>query len=189
MRRAPDPFRRAATLAALMVLAAGAPALSQVVPPLAGPRSPAAAPPPLAVLPSTPAPIPPVNRSAQLGELPLTPAFTPLPEGGWRLTGSAGQGAAQGRDAQAVGRLARALAERTQGRVTVLARVAGPADDPSMARRASMANAIAMKRMLEAAGLPGTRIDLRPLGRTAEAENSLDIIPPLPSRNRQAAPP
>ena len=113
--------------------------------------------------------------------MPLPTTFAPLPEGGWRLRGSAGRGNPEGRDAQALGRLARVLAERTTGRVTVSARVSDPTDDPPVARRNSLAAAQAVKHTLEAGGLSGTRIDLRPLGHEAgtEAEDSVDLVPPV----------
>jgi hypothetical protein len=114
--------------------------------------------------------------------LQLPPDFTVLPEGGWRLSGRAAQDEADQSRELAVQTIGRYLAEQTTGRVTVLAQVSGPADDVSVARRTSLARAIAIKAALERGGLPGTRIDLRPMGRTAEARDALDILAPPPSR-------
>jgi hypothetical protein len=81
--------------------------------------------------------------------------------------------------------LGRALAEAVpegRGRVTLIAEVAAPADDPSLARRESLARAIAVRGALEQGGLPATRTDIRPLGRTAAARDVVDILPPGAAR-------
>ncbi|UFN50627.1 hypothetical protein LPC08_08430 [Roseomonas sp. OT10] len=188
MLRFRDPSRRtvqaagvAAMLATLLVLGGTAAGLAQIVPPLAVPPAPAAAPPAPPVLSPDAAPATASAGLVRFGDIPLPTDFVPLPEGGWRLQGSLGQGIAEGADARALGRLARAMADRTTGRVTVVARVAGPADDASTARRNSLAHAQALKAVLEAGGLPGTRIDLRPMGHPAAeapAQDSLDLLPP-----------
>ena len=56
-----------------------------------------------------------------------------------------------------------------------LAALAGRVPD---ARRASLARAQAVKAALVAGGLPATRVDLRPLGRLAEAADRVDVLPP-----------
>jgi outer membrane protein OmpA-like peptidoglycan-associated protein len=50
--------------------------------------------------------------------------------------------------------------------------------DASAARRLSLARALAVKQALAEGGLPPTRIDLRPLGRTEEAVDAVDVLPP-----------
>ena len=176
---------------AALLLGGTMPLRAQLVPPLAAPPAPALAPPPPVVLSPQPGPATAVAAPARFADLNLPGDFAPLPEGGWRLQGALGRGVAEGRDAPAIARLAQALAERTTGRVTVVARVAGPAEDPSAARRDSLAHARALKAVLEAGGLPATRIDLRPLGHSAEsvAQDSLDLLPPPAPRAAPAAVP
>ena len=120
-------------------------------------------------------------QSDAYADIPLADGIAVLPEGGWRL-----QGDITPPQQAALQRLAKAMAERSRGRVTVLARVSGPADDLSTARRDSLSRAQEIKRTLESGGLPGTRIDLRPLGLTIEATDSIDLIPPAPLRGAMA---
>jgi hypothetical protein len=108
-----------------------------------------------------------------------------LPQGGFRLrvTGTDLTPA----QVTAVQALARTLAALPQGRITVEAQVAGPADDVSAARRLSLARAQAVKSALIAGGLTPTRIDLRPLGRLSGAQDAVDILPPgVASPNTEA---
>jgi hypothetical protein len=108
-----------------------------------------------------------------------------LPQGGFRLrmTGT-DLTAAQTTAVQALGR---DLAALPQGRITVEAQVAGPADDVSAARRLSLARAQAVKSALVAGGLTPTRIDLRPLGRLSAPQDAVDILPPgVASPNAEA---
>jgi outer membrane protein OmpA-like peptidoglycan-associated protein len=77
--------------------------------------------------------------------------------------------------------LGRRLAEGAKaGRVTVETQSSGPEADVSAARRLSLGRALAVKAALANGGLAPTRIDLRPLGRTPEAVDAADILPPLP---------
>jgi hypothetical protein len=62
--------------------------------------------------------------------------------------------------------------------VVVLAQASGPAADVSSARRVSLARGLAVKEALVAGGLPPTRIDIRPMGRTEEAADAVDVLPP-----------
>jgi hypothetical protein len=128
-------------------------------------------------MPRPPAP----PATASYADIPLADGIAVLPEGGWRM-----QGAITPAQQAALQRLARAMTERSRGRVTVLARVSGPADDLSTTRRDSLSRAQEIKRILESGGLPGTRIDLRPLGLTIEATDSIDLLPPAPPRSAAA---
>jgi len=153
------------------------------------PSEPAAAPPAAPQLAATaaasptapPRPMPPVTLAAGM-EI--------LPGGGWRMHGDA---AARDRldsaATVALAEIASHLAERTTGRVTVIAEVAAPADDRSAARRASLVAARVVKRALEAGGLDPTRIDLRPMGRTATPRTLVDVLPPGVQRDAVAAAP
>lgn len=184
MRR-PIPARRLTLRTAGLLAILPVAALAQTARPLPAPMSPAAqapAPPDLAARPR-PALVPVIPA------LPLPPDFAVLPEGGWRLSGAAGRGEPDQDSRVAVERIARYLAGSTTGRVTVIAQVSGPADDASVARRTALARAIAIKAAMERAGLPGTRIDLRPLGRTEETRDGADILAPPPPRRPGAAPP
>lgn len=140
--------------------------------------------------PADPAAAPPAP--VRLGEQPLreetrprpyppiaqVPGVQTLTSGGWRLSGPAAQFPPHGGIQSVLAEIGRLLAERPQGRVTVLAQVAGPADDDSLARRASLARGQAIRQGLEQGGLSGTRIDIRPLGRTAESADAVTILPP-----------
>jgi hypothetical protein len=130
---------------------------------------PAAAPPAPALLGATPGPASPAAPPLAL-ELP---GLERLPQGGWRVAGTALP--------PSLAALGQALAEAVpegRGRVTLVAEVATPPDDPSTARRESLARAVAVRGALERGGLPATRMDIRPLGRTAAARDVVDILPP-----------
>ena len=143
-------------------------------------------------LPPDPAPAPP--PPVQLTPLrPQTPqplagqlqGLHSLPQGGFRLR-MTGADLTQAQTAS-IQALARNLAALPQGRITVEAQVAGPADDVSAARRLSLARAQAVKSALVAGGLTPTRIDLRPLGRLPTPQDTVDILPPgVASPNTEA---
>ena len=130
---------------------------------------PAASPPDPARLGAAPGP-------ATAAPVPLVldlPGLERLPQGGWRVAGPALP--------PSLATLGRALAEAVpegRGRVTLVAEVSAPPDDPSTARRESLARAVAVRGALERGGLPVTRMDIRPLGRTAAARDVVDILPP-----------
>ena len=184
--------RRAAATALALLLAAlpAAPRAQQGAPAGAAagaePGEPAEAPPAPASLATGPlrANIP------ILPDLQLGPDIARLPIGGWRITGRGGKGEDDHASRLSVEIIGRYLAEQTTGRVTIVAQVSGPAEDPSVARRTSLARAVTLKSALTGGGLPGTRIDIRPMGRTAEARDALDIIaPPAPPPRDEPPPP
>jgi hypothetical protein len=154
-----------------------------------------------ALLPEPPpAPPPPVAleapAAARRGDTAEVPAADPLagvesgPGGGYRLRVTAGAPEAAdapavldpetARAAEAIGRrLAATAKEGGGGRVTVLAQVAVPPEtEVSAQRRLALARALAVKGALVAGGVDPTRIDLRPLGRTEEGVDAVDILPP-----------
>ncbi|WP_426958163.1 hypothetical protein [Muricoccus radiodurans] len=184
MQRLPKPDPRASAMAALAaaLIAVPVPVMAQIVRPLPAPMSPAS---------EAPAP-PNLSARPRPSAVPVIPAlalpaeFAVLPEGGWRLSGVAGRAEPDGDVRRAVETIGRYLAEFTTGRVTVLVQVSGPADDASIARRTSLARAIAIKTVMTRAGLPGTRVDLRPMGRTEEARDGVDILAPPPRRSAAA---
>jgi hypothetical protein len=167
--------RRASWTAGLSVLALAvrAETLDQSLPP-----DPAPAPPPPVQL----SPLRPQTPQPLAGQLQ---GLHSLPQGGYRLR-MTGTELTQAQTA-AIQTLARNLAALPQGRITVEAQVAGPADDVSAARRLSLARAQAVKSALVAGGLTPTRIDLRPLGRLSAPQDAVDILPPgVASPNAEA---
>ncbi|MBO1074732.1 hypothetical protein [Roseomonas marmotae] len=177
------PLRRRVLLALPLGLLLAAPALAQVGAPTGLRRQPEA-PAPSDPAPAAPAP-PDLNQPPrpaappqQLSMVNLPPSMRSLPDGGWRIEGMAANGKLDPATTNTLAEIGRRLAAETVGRVVVVAQVVGPAEDISVARRASLASAQAIRRALEAGGLPGTRIDLRPLGRTAAAEDAIELLPP-----------
>lgn len=140
------------------------------------PSPPAAAPPAPVVLGDQPSGSGPRPRA--LPPIALVPGIQALPEGGWRLTGTAAQSTPSSGILAVLSEIGRLMAEQQTGRVTVLAQAAGPKDDESIARRTSLSRGLAVRGALEAGGLAGTRIDIRPLGMTAEATDAVTILPP-----------
>ena len=175
MKRGAPSFKRRSGLAAGFALLS-LPAWAQTPDPSL-PPDPAPAPPPVQLTPlrpQTPQPMPGPLQGLQA-----------LPQGGFRLrvTGTDLTPA----QVTAVQALARTLAALPQGRITVEAQVAGPAEDVSTARRLSLARAQAVKSALIAGGLTPTRIDHRPLGRLSGAQDAVDILPPgVASPNTEA---
>ncbi|SHJ53883.1 hypothetical protein SAMN02745194_02817 [Roseomonas rosea] len=193
----PAPLRHPAAVAVLaLLLAAGPaspPALAQAGNPDSapsatepeGPSDPQEAPPSPADLSAAPRP----SLPADLASLGLGPDFTRLPIGGWRLGGRSGQSEPDHEARLAIETIGRYLAQQSRGRVTIIAQTSGPADDPSVARRTSLARAITVKSSLVRGGLAGTRIDIRPMGRTDEELDAVDIVAPPAPRPREAAAP
>lgn len=188
------PARRAALALLLAALPLAWPALAQTAAPSSSPpeaadpqtpEDPADAPPSAADLTAAPRPALP----ADVANLALPEDITRLPIGGWRLAGRTGRGEPDHAARLAIETIGRYLAEQSTGRVTLIAQTAGPADDPSVARRTSLARALSVKSSLMRGGLPGTRIDLRPLGRTEEGVDAIDLIAPPAARPREAQAP
>jgi glucose/arabinose dehydrogenase len=182
---------------AVVLLLAGLLAAGPLAPRAACAQEPARTDPPAEALPPEPPPAPPapprlapegtaIAPSSPAAGAPLPAGMAPLPEGGVRIALGApgGPDPAQARALEALGR---ALAALPAGRITVEAQVSGPASDVSLARRAALARAQAVKAALMAGGLPATRIDLRPLGRLPGAADWVDVLPPgVASPNAEA---
>ncbi|MFC7688527.1 OmpA family protein [Paeniroseomonas aquatica] len=100
-----------------------------------------------------------------------------LPEGGFRLRFADGTAALPAEAAGSLAGLGSQLAAGPAGRVVVTGQASGPVADISIARRLSLARGLAVKQALAAGGLAPTRIDLRPMGRTADAADAVDVLP------------
>ncbi|WP_419896522.1 hypothetical protein [Roseomonas sp. USHLN139] len=188
----PLPFL---VLAGLLVVLPAVQAQAQAVPGNGNGAATAAMPePPLPPDPPAAAPQPPdLNQPPRPAEplpqpsLPLARGIEALPAGGWRLTGGLARGQADAAVQNALTGIARWLAEHTEGRVTIIAQVARPEEDVSLARRDSLAHGQAIRRILEQGGLDGTRIDIRPLGRTVDARDAIELLPPSGRRASSAS--
>lgn len=134
---------------------------------------PAPAPPAPAALAPTGAPLAPQPVPAPQG---LPPGMTALADGVLRLALRSDR--IEPAMAEALRVLGARFAALPAGRITVEAQVAGPANDASQARRASLARAQAVKAALVAGGLDATRIDLRPLGRLPAGVDAVDVLAP-----------
>ena len=136
--------------------------------------------------PAPPAEAPPAPVQLGADEAPRPQASGPLEalaEGRWRIRFAAGHEALSDAAAQRLEELGRRLAAaEAAGRVTVESQSSGPIADVSTARRVSLGRALAVKDALSQGGLAPTRIDLRPLGRTGEAVDAVDILPPAAPR-------
>ena len=173
----PFPRRGAASLGAALILVSAGPC---------GAAEADDAPPPPAEAPPAPAQLSPDGRPPAAD--PGGAAFEALAEGRWRFRFAAGREDLSEAAAGRVAELGRRFAEAaTTGRVTVEAQSSGPEADVSAARRLSLGRALAVKAALANGGLAPTRIDLRPLGRTPEAVDAADILPPPPAAPRRTA--
>ncbi len=168
--------------AVLLGLLLGGAARAQDVPPDALLPEPAPAPPPPPALAPTGAPMVPPPAPEQPS---LPPGMTVRADGVVRFTLTDDvPGPAL---AEALRQIGARFAALPFGRIAVEAQVSGPADDVSIARRASLARAQAVKAALVAGGLDATRIDLRPLGRLPAALDVVDVLPPgVASPNTEA---
>lgn len=120
----------------------------------------------------------------------LPPGLSALPGEGWRVSFGAGQADLPQGLAPMLAEIGRGLSARPvgTGRVSIEAQASGPAEDASVARRLSLARAEAVRQALAAGGLATNRVDLRPLGRTAQALDCADILPPPPAGARTTDP-
>ena len=172
-------MKRRAVLAGLMALAL--PARAQDAPDAMLPE-PAPAPPAPAALAPTGAPMVPQAGPVQPG---LPPGMTAMADGVVRIALHSDR--IDPPVAEALRGFGARLAALPFGRVAVEAQVSGPAHDASMARRASLARAQAVKAALVAGGLDATRIDLRPLGQLPAGLEAVDVVPPgVASPNTEA---
>lgn len=131
--------------------------------------------------PSPPADAPPAPALLRPNDAPpaaAEPVLEALAEGRWRIRFAAGREDLTETAAARVQDIGRRLAATDAGRVTVEAQASGPEADVSAARRLTLGRALAVKAALAHGGLAPTRIDLRPLGRTPEAVDAADILPP-----------
>ena len=174
-------MRRRALLVGLLLL--GGAARAQDVPDALLPPEPAPAPPAPAALAPTGAPMVPPPPPPPQANLPA--GMTVRPDGVVRFTMHSET--VEPALAEALRAMGQRLGALPFGRVAVEVQVVGPANDASMARRASLARAQAVKAMLIAGGLDATRIDLRPLGRLAAGVDAVDVLPPgVASPNTEA---
>ena len=158
--------------AVLLGLVAALPARAQDTPADLLPEPPSAPPAPPRLAPDGAAMAPTLPAAGP----PLPPGVTALPDGGVRLALASER--LDPAVEEALRALGRRLAALPAGRITVEAQVAAPANDVSMARRASLARAQAVKAALVAGGLDATRVDLRPLGRLPAGADLVDVLPP-----------
>lgn len=142
-------------------------------------------------IPAPPAAAPPRPVDLARPQAPTATAAAPalralpagleaLPDGGARLRFAAGREALPQGAEGSLAEFGRRIAAEPSGRVTVTAQASGPPADISAARRVSLARALAVKQALAAGGVAPTQIDLRPMGRTGEALDAVDIQPPEP---------
>ncbi|MBS7789889.1 hypothetical protein KTR66_07780 [Roseococcus sp. SDR] len=113
--------------------------------------------------------------------LQLPRSMAELPQGAWRVTFPANRDALEADQRAALERLGAALQMSTSGRVLLNSEASG-GDDLSTHRRLSLARARAVKAALVAGGLSETRVDIRPLGRTANGRDAVDILSPTAPR-------
>jgi outer membrane protein OmpA-like peptidoglycan-associated protein len=132
-----------------------APAAPPPLMPLA-PPGPPVIPPPVAV-PTRPAPPPPVIEI-----VPGAPGGAARTGDGWRITFGPGLSALSPATAQALRDVARGLP--AQASLTISAFAPGSPEDPSVARRLSLARALATRGVLIAEGIASPRIVVRALG-------------------------
>ncbi|MCX8132971.1 MAG: hypothetical protein N3D18_03285 [Roseococcus sp.] len=105
------------------------------------------------------------------------PGLAALPGGGWRLLFGREEERPSPEQRLTLMEIGNILAAYTQGRVTLWAEVA-LGEDVSETRRLALRRALAVREALVLGGLPETRVDLRPLGRTAARRDVVDILPP-----------
>jgi outer membrane protein OmpA-like peptidoglycan-associated protein len=129
-----------------------------VAPPAVASISPIQPPPPPSAN-TAPPPPPPIDANAA-----TTAAATPA---GLRLTFATGQSDLSPGSVDSIKHLVQATPTGDTTTFNVLAYAGGDPDDPSVARRLSLARAIAVRDVLILAGVPSSRIYLRALGSQA----------------------
>ncbi len=166
------------------VEATPAPVVASTTPP-AGPQPPvapppaAASPPPAATLPEAPplvASIPPILPPEPVAGASPPPAppiaatattTAAATQTGLRLTFASGQSDLSPGSADSIKQVVQAAPAGDATTFNVLAYASGDSDDQSVARRLSLARAIAVRAALMADGVPSSRIYLRALGSEA----------------------
>jgi hypothetical protein len=120
------------------------------------------------------------SRGAPAPPLALPAGMSPLPHGAYRVAFRGNAITLPDGAAEALAEIGRRLAATPAGtgRITVEAQASGPRNDASTARRVSLDRAIAVRKALVAGGLDETRVDVRALGRTADALDAADVLPP-----------
>jgi outer membrane protein OmpA-like peptidoglycan-associated protein len=120
------------------------------------------------------------SRGAPAPPLALPAGMSPLPQGAYRVTFRGAETALPAGAAEVLAEIGRRLAAGPAGggRITVEAQSSGPRNDASTARRLSLERASVVRRALAAGGLDETRVDVRALGRTTDALDVADVLPP-----------
>lgn len=121
------------------------------------------------------------QRGAPPPPLALPGGMSPLRDGAYRVAFLVGQSTLQPGMAATLAEIGRRLAAAStagSGRITIEGHASGPAADAALARRTSLARAIAVRDALVAGGLDETRVDVRALGRTSAALDAADVLPP-----------
>ena len=146
------------------------------VPPAAPPPTVPVVPPAIAALPP-PLPVP-APRTQPVPVVPVAAdapgVVTPLP-GGLRVTFGPDRAELNPTTEAALRELARTLRAADKGSINVYAYASGSADDPSTARRLSLARALAARGVLINEGIVSTRIYPRALG-TAGGDTDKDRV-------------
>jgi hypothetical protein len=144
-------------------------------------------------LPSPPADAPPAPPSAANPRSPvpparpvtprlaLTPSLSELAGGGWRLRFPPRVIAPDAAARTTLAEIGRRLAAGSTGRVTLIAQ-ASTGEDVSTSRRIALDRGVAVRAALVAGGLPETRVDVLPRGRTPTGLDTVDILPPGAAR-------
>jgi outer membrane protein OmpA-like peptidoglycan-associated protein len=155
--------------------------------PQAAPPAPVLPPPLIVPTRPPPPPLPPTVSPAAAGDV------TKLPEG-IRVTFGAGTAALNPETEAALQALAKEAAGAPGTTLSVLAYAADSPDDPSTARRLSLARALAVRSVLITAGLPSMRIYVKALGGAAPGAlagppDRVDIALATPPPPAAASPP
>ena len=123
-------------------------------------------PPPNAELAPLPLPVVPTNKPATPppAVLPTAAGTGAAAPGGLRITFGSGQGEMSPASEQSLKALVAKASRSETVSYNVLAYAPGTAEDPSTARRLSLARGLAVRSVLMSAGVPSTRIYVRALG-------------------------